>query len=205
MSILINTFLQMNSFIYCLLFAVGACVGSFLNVCIYRIPEGRSVVAPRSHCRSCGKTLAWYDNIPLLGWFLLRGKCRHCGAGFSIRYVFIELITALSFVLLWQQIGGWLAVLGMVFFSVMIIVTMIVLDHLMIPDRFTLGGMFLGVFPAFCLPELHGFESEGIFIVAGVRSMIMASIGVVVGAGILIWIAVMSLLPIRIKNYSRIF
>src|SRR3989344_763347 len=79
-------------------FILGTIVGSFLNVCIHRIPRGDSIVAPRSRCYQCGKTIRWFDNIPLLSYILLRGKCRDCGARFSIRYWMVELITALLFV-----------------------------------------------------------------------------------------------------------
>ena len=75
-------------YISILVFLWGACVGSLLNVCIHRIPLGESTVTPRSHCTHCLKTIAWYDNIPMLSYLMLRGRCRNCGAGFSIRYAF---------------------------------------------------------------------------------------------------------------------
>src|SRR4249920_385339 len=80
---------------------MGACVGSFLNVCIYRIPKEESVVSPRSHC-GCGQPIAWRDNIPVLSWFLLRGRARCCGRPFSFRYPAIELLTAVLFVACWM-------------------------------------------------------------------------------------------------------
>lgn len=76
------------------LFALGACVGSFLNVVIYRLPRGQSIVFPPSHCPSCGRAIKWYDNIPIAGWLRLRGRCRWCGEGISPRYLLIELLTA---------------------------------------------------------------------------------------------------------------
>src|SRR5579872_4961937 len=78
-------------------FAVGAAVGSFLNVCVYRIPYERSFLWPGSRCGSCLQPIRWYDNLPLLSYWILRGRCRSCGARFSIRYFFVELLTALAF------------------------------------------------------------------------------------------------------------
>src|SRR5512142_1913083 len=76
-------------------FVLGAVLGSFLNVCIHRWPLGQSVVRPRSHCPGCGNAIAWYDNVPLLSWLLLRGRCRHCRERISIQYPLVELATAL--------------------------------------------------------------------------------------------------------------
>ncbi|MBU1997581.1 MAG: prepilin peptidase, partial [Candidatus Omnitrophica bacterium] len=80
-------------------FIFGAIIGSFLNVCIVRMPEEKSVVLPRSHCVKCKKTIPWYDNVPLLSYLLLRGKCRFCKEKFSFLYFFVELLTAVTFVL----------------------------------------------------------------------------------------------------------
>lgn len=82
---------------------LGLCVGSFLNVCIHRLPVGKSLVWPPSHCTSCLKMIAWYDNVPVLSYFVLRGRCRHCGSRFSVRYMLVELATGLVF------LGYWLA------------------------------------------------------------------------------------------------
>jgi leader peptidase (prepilin peptidase)/N-methyltransferase len=115
-----------NIFWMIFLFALGASVGSFLNVVVYRVPRELSIVRPGSHCTSCEHSIAWYDNLPIIAWFLLRGRCRHCGAGFSIRYAVIELFTALLFVgLFWAYFlvgvrqnmpefteGGWLIYIG---------------------------------------------------------------------------------------------
>jgi len=86
-----------------LVFLLGSCVGSFLNVCIYRLPAGLSLVQPGSHCTSCGAPIAWYDNVPVASYLVLRGRCRRCGAAFSVRYMLVELATGLVFA------GYWLA------------------------------------------------------------------------------------------------
>ena len=85
-------------FIFVIVFLIGASVGSFLNVCVYRLPLEKSVLWPGSRCGSCYQPIRWYDNIPLLSYWLLRGRCRDCGATFSARYFWIELLTALGFV-----------------------------------------------------------------------------------------------------------
>lgn len=89
-------------------FAVGASVGSFLNVVVYRLPRDLSIVRPASHCTRCKHPIAWYDNVPILAWLMLRGRCRHCGASFSVRYALVELFTALLFVLFfwWYFVAG---------------------------------------------------------------------------------------------------
>ena len=83
------------------LFALGSIVGSFLNVCIYRMPLGLSVVSPPSHCPACKYSIPWYLNVPLLTWLLLRGQCAHCRAPISPRYFFVEMLTGLAFLGCW--------------------------------------------------------------------------------------------------------
>src|SRR6202008_4814993 len=93
-------------------FVLGAAMGSFLNVCIYRIPLEKSILWPGSHCGSCYQAVRWYDNLPLLSYWLLRGRCRHCRASFSVRYFFIELLTAVGFAVIFYleailNVGQW--------------------------------------------------------------------------------------------------
>ena len=149
----------------------GACVGSFLNVCIYRIPLDQSVVTPRSHCMSCGKLIPWYHNIPVLSYFICRGKCFNCKEPFSFRYAFVELLTALFFVLVvaaYPPIGGH-TILGMtqisfpalvpiywIFLSGLIVATFVDFDHYIIPDSVSIGGSIAGIIFSFMVPELHG-------------------------------------------------
>lgn len=123
-------------------FIWGLVWGSFFNVCIYRIPAGKSVAAPGSHCYTCGSPVAWYDNIPLLSYVLLRGNCRSCGSHFSPRYFFIELLTGLLFFAAFVSFGlRWETPFHMIFISFLIIGTFTDIDHFIIPDRITLGGL----------------------------------------------------------------
>ena len=105
-------------------FCIGACIGSFLNVCILRLPKGESIVSPPSHC-ACGKLIKWYDNLPIIGWILLRGKARCCKRPISFRYPFVETLTALIFLALWLLLPIHQAIGGMVFASIMIFCTFV--------------------------------------------------------------------------------
>ncbi|NCG08240.1 MAG: prepilin peptidase [Verrucomicrobia bacterium] len=171
-----------------LAFVFGAVVGSFLNVCIYRIPQERSVVHPRSSC-ACGALIAWYHNIPILSWLFLRGRAACCGGSFSPRYPMVELLTGLFFLANWILFSPLLAVVGMLFAALLILATFIDLDHMIIPDRCSIGGMVLGVVISFLLPELHGHEA--ISLAAHLESGLNAIVGAIVGAGLVYWIAVL--------------
>ncbi|MCS6925166.1 MAG: A24 family peptidase [Candidatus Binatia bacterium] len=126
-------------------FVFGAAVGSFLNVCIYRLPLRESIVFPASHCRTCATPLPWYDNLPLLSYLFLRGHCRSCGASFSPRYLLVELLTALLTVGLVWQFGVTIAALSaFVLVAALIVITFIDLDHQLIPDVISLPGIVIG-------------------------------------------------------------
>jgi leader peptidase (prepilin peptidase)/N-methyltransferase len=142
-------------------FAVGACVGSFLNVVIYRVPKEESIVTPGSHC-GCGQPIKWYDNIPILSWLLLRGRARCCGRTFSFRYPAVELLTAVLFVVCWLRFPHQpgVAVCGWIFLSCLIAATFIDLDHFIIPDVFTIGLGVVGVLLSLIVPGLHVAPGE---------------------------------------------
>ena len=159
------------------IFILGAIVGSFLNVCIVRLPQEKSVVFPGSHCVHCQKPIAWHDNIPLVSYFLLGGKRRFCHKKFSIRYWLVELTTAVSFFLFYKYFGlTWVLIPYLVFHCGLIVATFVDFEHRIIPDEISVGGMIAGLIFSFLIPELHGTSSH---LLALGRSIL----GVLVGGG----------------------
>ncbi len=175
-------------------FIFGATVGSFLNVCIYRIPAERSVVFPGSTC-ACGKPIAWYNNIPILTWVFLRGRASCCGEKFSARYPAIELLTAVLFYASWVMHPPVVAMIGFLFIAFLICSTFIDLDHMIIPDRFSIGGMLIGVLLSILFPSLQGVEGQPI--IANIESGVHSIIGALIGAGLVYWIAVLGEIVFR--------
>lgn len=165
----------------------GACIGSFLNVCIYRIPKNESIVRPGSHC-GCGQAIAWYDNIPVFSWFLLRGRARCCRQPFSFRYPAIELLTAALFLACWIQFSPAKALVGMVLCAMVICAWFIDLDHLIIPDVFTIGGAATGLILSLAVPALHG-HSHPLLAVASLQAGRSAILGLFIGSALVLWIA----------------
>jgi leader peptidase (prepilin peptidase) / N-methyltransferase len=171
-------------------FVLGACIGSFLNVVIYRVPAGKSIVRPGSHC-SCGAPIAWHDNIPILSWLILGGKARCCGRPFSVRYPFVELLTAALFLACWLRMPPAAAVCGWVFIGSLICATFIDLDHMIIPDSFTIGLALEGILLSVLIPSLHG-QHSGLFIVDSLRSVSASLVGVIAGSGVVLLIALVA-------------
>jgi len=146
----------MNTAFMIIIFIVGACIGSFLNVCIYRIPERKSIVKPGSHCFKCHSAIKPYDNIPILSYMLLGGKCRTCGASISIQYPFVELVTALLFVFFFAHSGleikeliqfpssSIILLFIFAYVAAMIVITLIDYRHQIIPDRISISGILAG-------------------------------------------------------------
>ena len=125
---------------------VGACVGSFLNVCVYRWPEEKSVVSPPSSCPACGARIKWYDNVPVLGWMRLGGKCRSCGTPISIQYPLVELLTAALWVMAaWRFGPTWQTLSTALFFTILLGIALSDARTYIIPDQFTLGGLVIGL------------------------------------------------------------
>jgi leader peptidase (prepilin peptidase)/N-methyltransferase len=125
---------------------VGVCVGSFLNVCIYRLPRGQSLASPPSRCPHCERPLRWYHNIPIVSWVALRGRCAHCQAPISIQYPVIELVTALVWLLIvWMTPVGWLLASRLVLATALIVLFMIDLEHQLLPNVITLPGIVVGL------------------------------------------------------------
>jgi leader peptidase (prepilin peptidase)/N-methyltransferase len=124
---------------------VGACVGSFLNVCVYRWPEGLSVIRPRSRCPACETPIAWHDNVPVLGWLLLRGRCRACGVRISPQYPLIELVTASLWLAAALRYGlSWQALSAALFFTLLLGISLTDVRTYTIPHEFTIGGGLVG-------------------------------------------------------------
>jgi leader peptidase (prepilin peptidase)/N-methyltransferase len=204
----------------------GACIGSFLSVCIYRIPRDESIVKPRSHCPTCGKLIPWYFNIPVLSWLMLGGKCHYCKARISPRYLILEVFTALLFTVVWLQVlsgmmmtddelqlwmahGGdliappshaplgltplpawtllpayWLVLWGL------ILGTFVDLEHYIIPDRVTIGGIVVGVVISALVPELH-------FTLSWKTSLVRSLVGLAAGFGGLWLVAILGELAFK--------
>src|SRR5947208_6152861 len=159
-------------------FVLGAAVGSFLNVCIYRLPVDLSINRPRrSFCPACKQPILWHQNIPLISWLLLRGRCTKCGAKISFRYFAVELLTALLFLAVWQTFPWQMAIAYWIFISLLIIGTFIDFEHFIIPDRVTIGGIVAGVACSLAVPALMGTNSR---LAAGVRSVLAAALGYVI-------------------------
>ena len=143
---------------YLFVFCLGLCVGSFLNVCIYRLPREMSLVRPGSHCPSCNEPIAWYDNIPVLSWVSLGGLCRRCGVLISARYVLVELLTGAVFVWIYamHRSGAPGAALEtiprlgayVVLASALIVSSFVDIERMVIPDEISIGGMYIG--PVLC-------------------------------------------------------
>ena len=171
-------------------FGFGACIGSFLNVVIYRLPAEKSIVHPGSHC-ACGAPIAWYDNLPILSWFILGGRARCCGRPYSFRYAFVELLTAGLFLACWLLFPPAKAICGMLFLSILIAATFIDLDHFIIPDVFTIGAAIAGVALSIFVPALHHQHSD-VYLLDGIRSGAQSLIGMLIGSGLLLWIALLA-------------
>ncbi len=186
-------------------FALGACVASFLNVVIYRVPLGRSVVLPRSHCPSCGKTIPWRLNIPILSWLLLRGRCAFCRTAISPRYIIVEVLGGVLFLAAFLRIfapGGNAAsiaaessfgfalplvylIVTWIWISLMIAGSFIDFDHKLLPDFTTVGGMVLGVVfwtAASLSSKTYGFGDFGKY-----AALLYSVSGLAVGFG-LMWL-----------------
>ena len=138
-------------------FGVGACIGSFLNVCVYRIPLNRSVISPGSHCAACGAPIPWYHNLPVISWPALRGRAACCGTRIDLRYWMVELGMAFLFMAIWLKYGPTdpvAAVIYAIMISGLTAACLIDLDHYIIPDRFSLGGCVAGFIACAIHPAL---------------------------------------------------
>lgn len=164
-----------------LIFWVGACLGSFFELCIMRIPRGVSVIWPRSRC-DCGRPIPFYLNLPIIGWLLLRGRARCCGRKLEVSYLLVELLTACCYLGLWYRYGLAEFCFYGVLLGILLIASGIDFATMEIPDRFSVGGTLLGVIGSLYLAHVNG----GNLFEAGICSVE----GLLMGSGILLWLAV---------------
>jgi leader peptidase (prepilin peptidase)/N-methyltransferase len=156
-------------------FAFGSVIGSFLNVCIYRLPREQSIVTPRSRCPSCSTPIAWYDNVPLVSFLALGARCRHCRGRIAWRYPIVELLTALATVAVLDRFG--MTAVGFVYLAFvygLIVASFVDLDFQIIPDEISLGGLALGLAASLAIPQLHGTDQR---LLALRRSVVGAAVG----------------------------
>ncbi|MDD2273479.1 MAG: prepilin peptidase [Desulfuromonadaceae bacterium] len=158
-----------------LAFIFGTLVGSFLNVCICRLPKDESIVSPPSHCPVCSYQIRWYDNIPLLSYLLLRGKCRGCGTGISIQYPLVELLNGILTMLLFFRFGPTLLFATLFLFcSALVVITFIDIEHQIIPDEISLPGIVVGFALSFFL-QGHGWLNSLLGILLGGGSLLLVA------------------------------
>ncbi len=152
---------------YLFIFAMGACLGSFGNVVILRLPEEKSLMG-RSHCGTCQKTIPWYQNIPILAYFFLRGRCSQCKTKFSIRYPMVELLTAILFTFVYYFYGAsWLTLEYSIMVWGLVVGSFIDWDHMILPNEITYAGLALGLVGAALNPERSFWEGFFGFLLGG--------------------------------------
>jgi leader peptidase (prepilin peptidase)/N-methyltransferase len=162
-----------------IIFILGLIIGSFSNVCIYRIPKKESIVFPASHCPNCNSTIKAIDNIPLLSYFILKGKCRKCGEKISIRYPIVEFLTGAIYLLIFLIYGrSYQTLIYALLSSALIIISFIDLDEQIIPDEISLPGIIIGFALSFIVPYISYFNSI---------------LGIITGGGIIFLIALVGL------------
>lgn len=158
-------------------FVFGACIGSFLNVCIYRIPEGKSIVYPPSACPQCGYVLRFYDNIPIISYILLRARCRRCHMHIPIRYPLVELITGIAALSVFLKFGPTLtAGVYFLFIAVLLVITYIDIDHQIIPDILSVSGIPLFFLLGFLVPFIT-WQDALIGMLAGGGTLYAVAVG----------------------------
>lgn len=183
-------------------FWLGACIGSFLNVVVWRVPRGESIVRPPSHCPKCNASIKWHQNIPILSWLALRGRCANCREPISPRYILVELLTGLLFLAAFWKcspvyasvgpdgVASFTRIIGLpvvwwVWISLMVVGSFIDFDHQLLPDFVTVGGMILGVVYA-CIESALLFVGVGATMEA-LRPLMTSLVGLAFGFG-LMWL-----------------
>ncbi len=191
---------NLNALIGIFVFILGAAVGSFLNVCIWRLPRSESIVFPPSHCPNCNRVIAWYDNVPFLSFALLGGKCRFCRKPISPRYLLVEAITAAAFLGLYLYFPGdpRRVFIAAILVSCLIAVAVIDLKHFIIPDEINFFGLGAALAASLFYPPLHGIVLAGGWSPAAAgRSFLLALLGAGAGAGLIYLTGVLGKMAFR--------
>ena len=176
---------------YFLLFIFGACWGSFLNVCIIRVANGKSIIFPSSLCLVCNKKISFYDKIPIISWIFLKGKCRNCKSKINIIYLFMELfIAVLMLCIVFTYSLSPLSLIYGIFFSLLIVGSGVDIKQKWIPDTVTIGGIFFGLVCSYIFPKLHGCEIN-------FDSLILSLKGFLVGISILLFVGIIGKLILK--------
>ncbi len=169
-----------------IVFVFGAIVGSFLNVCIHRLPRDQSIIRPASHCPHCQQPIHWWDNIPLVSYIVLGGKCRQCRARISPRYVLVELLTAVLFLVSWLKFRDTSVPMAAIYWLLLagfIAATFIDFEHYIIPNEITVGGLVIGLALSTIYPALHQAETW-------LGGLGWSALGACVGGGVLLTVAI---------------
>lgn len=178
-------------YLYSLIFILGTIIGSFLNVCIYRIPAGLSIVKPRSRCGSCERTLSAVDLVPILSWIFLKGKCRSCGAKISARYPLVEALEGALFLLIFMRFGvSFLTLTSWLFAAFLTVVFFIDIDHKIIPNKLVLFGCTIGLIPVL----LHFTVGYQVYFSRGILEPIL---GIIVPFTLMLATALLSILIMK--------
>ena len=180
------------------LFVFGTMVGSFLNVVIHRLPRNESIVSPPSHCPHCQYSIPWYLNVPLFTWLFLRGKCRNCQAPISVRYFLVELLTGGLFLAAWLKYGGVSPLLALsvcLFLAILLASSFIDIEHFIIPDELTIGGIVVGLLTSLAVPQLqHTYDRAA--------AMRTSFFGMLIGAGVIYLILRIGKLAFGRQNFQ---
>ncbi len=156
-------------------FICGALIGSFLNVCIVRLPRSQSIVFPASHCPKCKKPIAWFDNIPIISYLLLRAKCRACRTHIPFRYFFVEHFTAIIFMWTYVLLGlSWSIIPALILLSGLIVASWVDIEWRIIPDEISVGGIAVGLLVSALIPGLHKGPATEVLLTGSTVSLILA-------------------------------
>jgi leader peptidase (prepilin peptidase)/N-methyltransferase len=184
----------LHNFFLVVSFVLGGMVGSFLNVCVHRLPKGESIIKPRSKCPKCGEPIHWFDNIPVVSWVILRGKCRGCRAPISWMYPVVEFLTAVSFLGVYWKFGMTIATpIYMGLAAALVLVTFVDLTDWTIPNEVTFPGMPIGI----AVAVLAMVVPDTGLVLSGDNAPLMSLLGLLVGGGSLWLLDVISLLLLK--------